>query len=296
MNNRFLRQVLGLEPRCPENLKPDPPAAPNYAAAAVAQGAANKDAALYNTKLGRPNEYTPYGERIWTQVPNPGNKKGKYSKDEVPQYQSKINFTPEGQKLFDADMAIKLGMSNIGQTALTGVQNSLSKPVDFTEGRDELVDAMYGRATRIMDPQWEQAETKMRDDLVNRGFSVGNEGYNKQQGNFQLAKDSAYGDARDRAMTQGTQQRIQEILMERNLPLQELNAIRTGAMPQNPSFQNFTSGSAAAAPIFQGAQAQGQADMGIYNSQVAQSNALLNGLFSLGAGGLAGGYFPGGAA
>lgn len=41
------------------------PAAPDYAGAAKAQGAANKDVAAYTTAMDRPNQYSPYGTSAW---------------------------------------------------------------------------------------------------------------------------------------------------------------------------------------------------------------------------------------
>jgi hypothetical protein len=46
-----------------------------------------------------------------------------------------------------------------------------------------------------------------------------------------------------------------------------------------------------AAPIFGAAQSQGQADINAFNAKQSGANSMMGGLFSLGAAGLAGGYF-----
>jgi hypothetical protein len=67
----------------------------------------------------------------------------------------------------------------------------------------------------------------------------GSEAYNREMNNFNLQKTAAYGDARDRAIQQGGQEQtrmdnlalqnrnqgINEILAQRNAPLQNLNTL-----------------------------------------------------------------------
>src|SRR3990167_6464030 len=121
--------------------------------------------------------------------------------------------------------------------------------------------------------------------------------------NFGSDRERAYADARDRAILaqgqeqsrqfglgaqqfglgqQGRQQDISEQAYLRGLPLNELNALRTGAPVQMPQFQGFSTANMNPAPLFQGAVAQGQSDMNQYNAGQAQDAAFTSGLFSLG--------------
>ena len=68
----------------------------------------------------------------------------------------------------------------------------------------------------------------------------------------------------------------------RGLPLNELNALRTGAQVNMPQFQPYASANVQPAPIMQGAMAQGQADINAYNAQQAQGGAFMGGLMQLG--------------
>jgi hypothetical protein len=56
---------------------------------------------------------------------------------------------------------------------------------------------------------------------------------------------------------------------------------------QNPQFQQYTGANVAAAPVFQGAQAQAQAAQDVYGQQMAARNANVNALGSA-IGGIAG--------
>lgn len=258
--------------------KPDPPQPPDYKGAAIAQGDANLDSAIATGILNRPNQISPYGTQSWTQTgstPVGGR--------DVPNYTSNVSFSPTGQKLFDQGLNLQTGLMDIGQGTLDNAKTALGGPFDISKNRDALVDAMYRRSTRMLDPQYKELEDRQRTDLANRGFSVGDEGYNRATESFARQRDSAYGQARDQAMTGGANQAIQEALLQRSQPLQELNAIRTGAMPQNPTFNQQTqAGGVNAAPILAGAQAAGTAANQLYGLESSNYNNTLNGLASLG--------------
>lgn len=78
-------------------------------------------------------------------------------------------------------------------------------------------------------------------------------------------------------------QGFQEQLLQRQLPLNETNALRTGAQVQTPQFGSYyTGGNAQAAPVMDAGLAQGAYDMNRYNQQQSGYNALLGGLAGLG--------------
>lgn len=84
-------------------------------------------------------------------------------------------------------------------------------------------------------------------------------------------------------------QSFQEQLMQRQLPLNETNALRTGAQTQMPQFGSYyTGGNAQAAPVLDAGMAQGSYDMNRYNQQLGGYNALLGGLAGLGSAWLGG--------
>ena len=48
---------------------PKPPAAPDYAGAATAQGAANVETARLEGRMNRPDVFTPYDQTVVTELP-----------------------------------------------------------------------------------------------------------------------------------------------------------------------------------------------------------------------------------
>ena len=67
-----------------------------------------------------------------------------------------------------------------------------------------------------------------------------------------------------------------------NQPLNQVSTLESGSQIQNPQFQQYTGANVAAAPVFQGVQAQGQAAMQNYGIQQNAVNSANQGLYSLG--------------
>jgi hypothetical protein len=85
------------------------------------------------------------------------------------------------------------------------------------------------------------------------------------------------------------QQALAQAIQSRQMPLNEINALMSSSQIENPQFGAYSGANVAPAPVFAGAQAQGQFEQNKYNQQVAQNNAMTQGLFSL-AGAGAGAY------
>lgn len=259
--------------------KPTPPAAPDYVGAAKEQSASSAANTAQAASLNRPDIYTPLGSQTWTQ-----NSPDKYTQN--------INLSDAGQKLFDSQNQTSQAMADTAGQAFGRAQDSLSKPVDLSTvgggSQQQIQDALYNRQSQYLDPQFAQAESAERDRLANSGFQVGNKGFDDAMGNFNRSKQAAYANARDQAITGGQaarQQAIQEALLQRQTPLNELSALRTGSQVQMPSFQS-TQGVNPSDPTQSLAAAGqlGQFNLGTYNTQAAQQNALISGIMGVGAG------------
>lgn len=78
------------------------------------------------------------------------------------------------------------------------------------------------------------------------------------------------------------QNAIQEASFLRNLPLNELNALRSGMPTQMPQFQNFTGVNASPSQHLNAVMAQHQNAMNMFGIQSQQQSNMMNGLFGLG--------------
>ena len=82
------------------------------------------------------------------------------------------------------------------------------------------------------------------------------------------------------------QQSLQQQLALRNQPLNEITGLMGGSQIQMPQFQGYQGSNIAAAPVFAGAQAAGQAAMDQYGIQSSNVNAQNAGLYNLAGAGL----------
>jgi hypothetical protein len=283
------------------------PAAPDYTGAALAQGQANIDAARATAKLSNPNIYSPYGTQLVS-----------YEGD-VPTIRQTL--TPDAQRTLEAQQRLQGNLANLGGTAYSNAFGVLSQPFSFGGPQVQTsldtsqiakmpVNAGMTGQEAIMsrlNPSLARQRTSTETNLVNQGLRPGTEAYDNA---IRLLGEQET-DARTQAVLQGLnldiganaqgynqalqsgqfgntaqQQALAQALQQRQLPLNEINALMSGSQTQNPQFNAYQGSNVAAAPIGNAAAQQGAYNQNLYNQQVAGQNANIGGLFSLGAAGL----------
>jgi hypothetical protein len=100
--------------------KPSAPPAPDLAAAATAQGAANKDTALAQFQLNNANQVTPWGTKTLT-PPGPGQPDTAYTVT--------TTLSPAEQQQLQQSQQLASGLLGTGQNLLGSVGNTLGKPI-----------------------------------------------------------------------------------------------------------------------------------------------------------------------
>lgn len=277
---------------------PSAPPAPDYAGAATAQGAANKEAAVASSRLNNPNVVNPYGTQTWQE--------GATAEDRPTLTQT---FSPEQQALYESSMQTKGLLGGLGTQGAEALQGVIGKNLDLSgapaapgsaeQTRQSAYDAIMSRVNEDTTGQRDQRNS----ELIAAGIRPGTKAYDDAQNLI----SRQYNDARQQAIlasgqegqrdfTMDTQRRkdaIAEILAGRQTPLNEINALMSGSQVSNPfavpgAAQNSN---IQPAPLFGAATAQQQANMQGYNAQQAGTGNMMSGLFSLGAGALSGGYF-----
>ena len=280
-----------------------PPPAPDYAAAATAQGVANTEAARATAKLSNPNMYTPYGTSLVS-----------YEGD-VPTVRQTL--TPTAQKTLEAQQGVQYSLANLGQKGTDIAGGVLDKPFSFggpavqtsldTSGIAKMpVNAGMTGQEAIMarlEPALAKQRVSTETQLINQGLRPGTEAYN----NAAQLLGQQENDARQQAVLQGLnldiganaqgynqalqsgqfgntaqQQALAQAIQQRQMPLNEISALMSGSQIQNPQFGAYAGANVAPAPIANAAAQQGAYNANAYNQQVAQNNANLSGLFSLG--------------
>lgn len=272
---------------------PSPPSPPDYAGAAIAQGAANKETAVASSRLNNPNVVNPYGTQTWQEGA---------TEDSRPTLTQ--TFSPEQQALYEQSMQTKGLLGGLGTQGAEALQGVIGQNLDFSGApaapgsaeatRQGAYDAIMSRVNEDTTGQRDQRNS----DLIAAGIRPGTKAYDDAQNLI----SRQYNDARQQAIlaagqegqrdftmdTQARKDAIAEILAQRQTPLNEINALMSGSQVTNPfavpgAAQNSN---IAPAPLFGAAQAQGQADMDAFSAQSAGQNAMMSGLFRLGSAGI----------
>jgi hypothetical protein len=261
------------------------PPPPDYAGAAKETAQGNLDAARANIAANRVNQYTPYGSLEY-QVSG----EDKFGN---PMWKATQSLAPDQQKLLDIQNQLSIGTGQLGQKGLGYVENMINQPFDTSK----LVSTGFNPSQSYQDaymqrlqPQIEQGREALATQLANSGIPVGSEAYKRAM----MTQGQKENDLLAAATTQGfgvgqqaRQQGFNELAYQRNEPINTLNAVRSGAQVQSPSFVNpAMQANTAGADILGATQMGYNAQMGAANAQNAANNQMTQGLFSLGGAGL----------
>lgn len=269
------------------------PKAPDYRGAAEETARANMEALEYQTQANRPRQITPFGETNWVQ-------------DADGNWTQTTTLAPASQRAVDAQLGLTADRSELASGLYGRVENEFADPMDWSAlpevtggamARQRAEDAIYGRSTSRLDPQWEQRESDMQAQLVAQGLRPGDPAYERAMENMARDRTDAYQQAQYGAIMGGGQEasrqyalesternrQLAEEMQKRGFSLNEINAIISGqqvGLPQMPGFQAAGRGQG---PNYLGAaQAQGQFDMNRYSADQALRQGLYTGIAGLG--------------
>ena len=293
----------------------DAPKPPNYAKAAEATAAGDLESARLAAKANRPDLYSPEGSFTWeqgiggdpdrwagTQTLTP---EGQLAFESNQRIQTGLGGLGE-QAIGSVGTLFEDKYTTPGETpGYTGPEGDLGT---FGQNRQSVMDASLARVNTDIGRDREAISGR----LIAAGIPKGSEAYNREMEQL----DRKQTDARQQAEIGATGQAAQEYgadiagrgqmgregmadfttgmdtykqgitnaLLERQTPLNEISAFRSGSqvnIPQFPTYgqQQFTGG-----PDYTGAaQSQFSGDLGQWNADQALTNSIVGGLFGVGA-------------
>ena len=126
-------------------------------------------------------------------------------------------------------------------------------------------------------PMIDQQNSALQTQLANQGIAQGSEAYN----NAMRTQNQSNNDLRSQAALNGISvgenaqnQQMSLLSALQNQPINMLNAVRSGSQVTNPTFGNAPQQATTAGPDYMSAaNQQGNARLGIYNSQVGAANS-----------------------
>lgn len=232
-------------------------------------------------------------------------------------WSQEVKFSPEMQALFDQQNKISQGLFGSQDAALGRVNQMMAGGFDASSlptGGDASQLSIYdpnmstNNATDLlmqrMNPELDRQQEALRTQLANQGIAQGSQAYNQAMSSFGQQRNDAASQAALQGITLGMQQQgqtygqnlskqslanqlrnssLQEQSYLRSLPLNELNALRSGTQVQMPEFGSYSQQATTGGPDYMGAaQNTYQSQLGGSNAQAAGNSNMMSGLFGLG--------------
>jgi hypothetical protein len=277
----------------------DTPDPPDYRGAAEETAQANLDLLHEQTRANRPTQVTPFGTSSWTQ-------------DEAGDWTQNVQLTPEQQQALSSQMGIQQGRSELAGNLMGRVGEEFGDVMDWDKFnqyanvdqdtgavRQRAEDALYGRATSRLDPQFAQRREQSEAALRNQGLRPGDEAYDTAMANLGREETDAYNQANfgsiiagggeaERQQGMSTQAaafnnqlrgtKIAEEMQRRGFSLNEINAILTGQQVGLPSMPQFNqAGRTQGADYTGAARDRYGADMDQFNAEQQFINSAMSG-------------------
>ena len=216
-------------------------------------------------------------------------------------------FSPEQQAIYDASTKAKLGMSELAGQGTEALKGIVGTGVDFSgapppagQSEDARKRVLAGMMSRVNEDYGRQSDD-LNSQLIAAGLRPGTKAYDDQMALLARKRTDANTQAELAAQqatasqfgldTQARKDAIAEMLMKRQVPLNEITALLSGSQVTNPFATPGYAQNAniQAAPVFAGMQAGSDYATDIYNQKAAQAGNLQGGLFSLGSAAILGG-------
>lgn len=224
----------------------------------------NKQAAISQTEMNNQNQVTPYGNITYNQTGT--------AADGTPQFTATTSLSQPMQNLVNSNISNAQGNSNLEGQLQQNAASTIAKPLDLSWGATEAnLDALN---KNTLDPQWQQQQDQLDQQLYNKGLTPGSDGYDTAMRNFNQQKSDAYNNM----YLQGHNTAVNDITQQYNSPINTLSALQSGSQVSQPGVGQTAS---TAQTGIQPANYAGLVQQN-YQNQLQSQNASMGGLFGLG--------------
>lgn len=263
--------------------KPDAPTPPDPKTTSAAQTGTNVATALANASLNNVNQIGPNGSLIYSQS---GTSKftDPYTGQsyDIPNYTQTTTLSPDQQKLYDLNNQTQQNLGQIGVSQSSKIGTLLNTPFDASTANKAVEDKIDALGAARLDPQFARSADALQTQLANQGIQPGSAAWKAQMDQFQQGKNDAY----NQLYLNGNQQAYQQAITDRNQPINEITALLSGSQVSNPTFGATPQTSIPTTDNAGIINSNFNQQNSQYQTQLQQQNALLGGLFGLGAAGV----------
>lgn len=252
---------------------PPQPTDPNKTAAA--QAGMNRDTAIAQMLTNQTDQYSPQGSLTYKQVGENSYVDSKGKTVTIPKFSATTTLSPEEQKLYDLGTQTKANIGQIGVDQSRRIGDLLASPVNLNN--EAVEQRLYDLGSKRLDPRFAQEEDALRTRLSNQGIAQNSEAWNRAMTQFGQTKNDAY----NQLMLTGRGQSIQEILQQRNQPINEISALLSGSQVSMPQQIQTPQAPVAGVDYVGLVNNYDNMRMQAYNQQQAQRGAALGGIFGM---------------
>ena len=238
------------------------PQAPNPTATSNTQAQYNLGAATSQQELNNVNQTTPYGSLTYSQTgTNP---------DGTPIFSANQTLTPQISALLNTGIGTQTEMAGDANTLASNLGSSLTQAPNLDPS--QITNTAMANEQRYMQPFFTQQNSNLESQLQNQGIEPGSQAYNNSLQQLQENQGNTM------ASTYSTiePQAYQQALSTYQAPINTLGTLlgESQAPTVNSSLVS-TPQASVAAPNYQQQVNQN------YQNQVASSNNMMSGLFSI---------------
>lgn len=212
-------------------------------------------------------------------------------------WQSRVTLAPEQQRMLDLQNQAGIQYGETANRQMAAVSDRLAAPLDFsTLGaaptmdaayRDQIMSSMLQRQQPMLDRERAALETQMANQGIVAGSEAwkrGMDDFSRAQTDMRLAMDARAGDEMSRMYGMQTNARdraMNEMVQQRQIPLNELAAMLSGGQVQGPSFVPSPQVQMQPADIMGATYGSYNGQVNAANSQRQANAAQTQGLFGL---------------
>lgn len=256
------------------------PKAPDPVATAAAQSGMNVDTAVSQQLVNMTNQVGPWGSTTYSPTGSASFVNSQGQTVNIPQYTQTTTYSPQQQAIFDKTTQAQTNLAQLAADQSGKMSDYLSKPFEFNN--QSAADWAYDLASSRIKPQQAEARASLDTRLVNAGIRPGTAAYAREM----TRMDQADTDQMNQLALTGRSQAFNEAVQTRNQPINELSAFLSGSQVAAPNAGFSSTPQASVA----GTDYAGLVNSN-YQAKLAQSSALMGGLFGLAGAGISAAKF-----
>lgn len=247
------------------------PKAPDPKETAAAQSGMNRDTALTQQQINMVNQVTPDGNLTYNKTGESSFVDSSGRTVTTPTYTAVTELSPQQQAIKAQTDAASLNLGTLANQQSAAIKDQLSKP--FSYDNKDAENWAYDLASQRILPQQQKNQEALRTQLVASGLRPGTAAYTSEMERL----TNANTDQLNQLALTGRQQGFQEAFTQYNNPINTISALMSGSQVANPQFTQTPQSNVA------GVDYTGLVNSN-YQSQLQSRNAMMGGLFGLGAG------------